>query len=265
MSDTFTSQRGTFSAINDTYQLFIRNARWKARTPQLFVLSLIQPIMILILFNYVFGGAIGKSTSVKYIDFLLPGILVQTTLFGALQAGIGLAQDLSKGAIDRFRSLPIGRSAVLAGRSISDVMISLVTLLLMSAVGGLLGFRYTQGTAYFLEGIVLALLFGFAINWVSSCIGLIVRDPEAVQAAGFMWVFPLAFASSIFSPIETMPHWLQVFARNQPVTQVVNALRHLMIGGVPNGSSYVIHSMLWIIGLTSVFACLAVWKYRKIQ
>lgn len=265
MIDSFISQRGTFSPINDTYQLFIRNVRWKARMPQLFVLSLVQPVMILILFNYVFGGAIGKSTSVKYIDFLLPGILVQTTLFGALQAGIGLAQDLSKGAIDRFRSLPISRSAVLAGRSISDVTISLVSLILMSAVGGLLGFRFTQGTGRFLEGILLAMLFGFAINWVSSCIGLFVRDPEAVQAAGFMWVFPLAFASSIFSPIETMPHWLQVFARNQPVSQVVNAVRHLMIGGIPNGSTYVLHSLLWIIGLISVFACLAVWKYSKIQ
>jgi ABC transporter DrrB family efflux protein len=260
----YSAKRTRFSPINDAYQLLIRNIRWKARTPQLFVLSLVQPIMILVLFNYVFGGAIGRSTSVKYIDFLLPGMLIQTTLFGALQAGIGLAQDMTKGAIDRFRSLPIARSAVLTGRSISDLLISLIILLLMSGVGGLLGFRFTEGVANFSLAIALSLAFGFAMNWVSSCIGLFVRDPESVQAAGFMWVFPLTFASSIFSPIETMPHWLQVFARNQPVTQVVNAVRHLTIGGIPNGSEYIWHSLAWIFGLTAVFTMLAVWRYRKI-
>jgi ABC transporter DrrB family efflux protein len=259
------SRKNASSLISDSFVLFKRNALWKMRTPQLLVLSLIQPLMILVLFNYVFGGAIGKSTSVKYIDYLLPGMLIQTTLFGALQAGIGLAQDLSKGAIDRFRSLPIARSAVLSGRAASDVAISFVILLLVSGVGTLLGFRFSQGIFNFVSAIGLALLFGFAMNWLSSFIGLMVKDPEAVQAAGFMWVFPLTFASAIFSPVQTMPEWLQVFARNQPVTQVVNAVRHLTTGGIPDGSSYVWHSLLWIAGITIIFMSLSVWRYRKIQ
>jgi ABC transporter DrrB family efflux protein len=256
-------QKKKFSLLSDSFVLFKRNVLWKARTPQLLVLSLVQPLMILVLFNYVFGGAIGKSTPVKYINYLLPGMLIQTVLFGALQAGIGLAQDMTKGAIDRFRSLPIARSAVLSGRSASDTAISLVILILVVGVGALLGFRFSQGIGNFAIAIGLCLMFGFAMNWLSSFIGLAVRDPEAVQAAGFMWVFPLTFASAIFSPVETMPSWLQVLARNQPVTQVVNAVRHLTIGGIPNGSSYIWHSLLWIVGITVVFMSLSVLKYRK--
>jgi ABC transporter DrrB family efflux protein len=265
MSPSFTSKRTVLSGLNDTRQLLIRNIRWKSRTPQLFVLSLVQPVMILVLFNYVFGGAIGKSTPTKYINYLLPGMLVQTMMFGALQAGIGLAQDLTKGAIDRFRSLPISRAAVLSGRSLSDVLISIVTLLVVSGVGSIIGFRFNQGGLRFASAIALAVAFGFSMNWLSSCIGLFTKDPEAVQAAGFMWVFPLTFASSIFSPVETMPSWLQVFARNQPVSQVVNAVRHLTVGGIPSGNSYVLHSLMWITGITVVFASIAVLKYKKIQ
>ena len=219
----------------------------------------------MLLFNYVFGGAVSGTTDTEYINFLLPGILAQTAMFGAIQTGVGLAEDLNRGVIDRLRSLPIARYAVLAGRTIADAVRNVFVVSLMSGVGFILGFRFQEGLLLFIASIFLVVLFGFAFSWISAVVGLTLKDPETVQVAGFLWVFPLVFASSVFVPIDTMPDWLQVFARNQPVTQVVNAVRHLTQGGVQDGSTYVWVSLLWIVGITAVFAPIAVWRYRKIK
>lgn len=250
-------------AISDTFQIVKRNVKRNFRIPQLLVFSSIQPIIFLLLFNFVFGGAVRATGSTKYINFLLPGILAQTALFGAIQTGVGLAEDLSKGVIDRLRSLPIARSAVLAGRTFADTVRNVFVMILMSTVGALLGFRFHYGFGKFLLAICLVLFFAYAMSWISGNLGLLVKDSETVQVAGFLWVFPLVFASSVFVPVQTMPHWLQVFARNQPVTQVVNAVRYLTQGGVLNGASYVWHTLAWSLGIILIFAPLAVWQYKR--
>lgn len=253
------------SGIANTTQLVKRNVKRNFRIPQLLIFSSIQPVIFLLLFNYVFGGAVSGTTDTEYINFLLPGILAQTAMFGAIQTGVGLAEDLNRGVIDRLRSLPIARYAVLAGRTIADAVRNVFVVSLMSGVGFILGFRFQEGLLLFIASIFLVVLFGFAFSWISAVVGLTLKDPETVQVAGFLWVFPLVFASSVFVPIDTMPDWLQVFARNQPVTQVVNAVRHLTQGGVQDGSTYVWVSLLWIVGITAVFAPIAVWRYRKIK
>jgi ABC transporter DrrB family efflux protein len=255
------------NGLSNTIQIVKRNVRRNFRIPQLLIFSSIQPIIFLLLFNFVFGGAVtaGSGGDVEYINFLLPGILAQTALFGAIQTGVGLAEDLDKGVIDRLRSLPIARYAVLAGRTIADAVRNTFVIILMSGVGFLLGFRFQEGFLKFVLGAGLVVLFAYAFSWVSAVIGMLLKDAETVQVAGFLWVFPLVFASSVFVPVETMPSWLQVFARNQPVTQVVNSVRHLTQGGVPDGSTYIWHTLLWIVGIIAVFAPIAVWRYRKIQ
>lgn len=252
-----------FNTLSDIGQIVKRNVRRNFRLPQLLVFSSIQPILFLLLFNFVFGGAVHAVTNVKYINFLLPGILAQTALFGAIQTGVGLAEDLSKGVIDRLRSLPIARSAVLMGRTLADSVRNVFVMILMTLVGALLGFRYQRGLLNFLLAIGLVLLFAYAFSWISANIGLWLKDSETVQVAGFLWVFPLIFASSVFVPVATMPQWLQNFASKQPVTQVVNAVRYLTQVNFPGGSAYVWHTLLWIIGIIAVFAPLAVWQYKR--
>lgn len=249
--------------LNSTGQIVKRNIRRNFRIPQLLIFSSIQPILFLLLFNYVFGGAV--SGDGDYIDFLLPGILAQTAMFGSIQTGVGLTEDLGKGVIDRLRSLPISRAAVLAGRTLADAARNTFVIIIMLIVGTLLGFTATGGLLSMITGGLLVVLFAFAISWVSALIGMFLKDSETVQVAGFVWVFPLVFASSVFVPVETMPSWLQVFARNQPVTIVVNAVRHLTQGNVVDGSTYVWLTLLWVVGITAVFAPLAVRQYRKIQ
>ncbi|MBP6962722.1 ABC transporter permease [Candidatus Saccharibacteria bacterium] len=253
------------SGFSNTMQLVKRNVKRNFRIPQLLIFSSIQPIIFLLLFNFVFGGAVSRGSDITYINFLLPGILAQTALFGAIQTGVGLAEDLGKGVIDRFRSLPIARYAVLAGRTLADSVRNIFVITLMSGVGFLLGFRFQEGLISFVASLLLVVVFAYSFSWISAVIGLLLKDSETVQVAGFLWVFPLVFASSVFVPVETMPDWLQVFARNQPVTQVVNAVRHLTQGGVPNGSDYIWHTLLWVLGILLVFVPLAVWRYRKIQ
>ncbi|MEK9195964.1 MAG: ABC transporter permease [Patescibacteria group bacterium] len=250
---------------SDIFQIIQRNVRRNFRIPQLLVFSSIQPVIFLLLFNFVFGGAVTALSGEKYINFLLPGILAQTALFGAIQTGVGLAEDLGKGMIDRLRSLPMSRVAVLAGRTLADAVRNFFVIIIMCTVGVALGFRATEGSLKVSAAILLVLVFGLAFSWISACVGLLVKDSETVQVVGFLWVFPLVFASSVFVPVATMPEWLQVFARNQPVTQVVNAIRHLTRGGVPNGSEFVWHTIAWIAGIIIVFAPIAVWRYRKIK
>ncbi len=254
------------NGISNTAQIIKRNIKRNFRIPQLLIFSTAQPIIFLLMFNFVFGGAVtaGVPGDVEYINFLLPGILAQTALFGAIQTSIGLAEDLNKGVIDRFRSLPIARYAVLAGRTLADSARNVFVISLMIFVGFLLGFSTQEGLLNLAYSFILVLLFGFAFSWVGATIGLMIKDPETVQVAGFLWVFPLVFASSVFVPVATMPGWLQVIARNQPVTQVVNAIRHLTQGGIPNGSSYIWITLLWIVGILAVFVPISVWLYRKI-
>src|SRR3989344_2895 len=215
--------------LSDIQVMTKRNLVKFVRIPQLIIFSTIQPVMLLLLFTYVFGGAIKTGTD-EYINYLLPGILVQTVLFGAMMTGIGLVDDLSRGMIDRFRSLPMARSAVLAGRTITDLIRNLFTVGLMTVVGLLIGFRIDHGIFNFLSAVALITLFGFAFSWVSAAIGLAVKTPETAQVAGFIWVFPLAFGSSIFVPVEGMSSVIGTFAEYNPITYTVDTVRALTLG-----------------------------------
>jgi ABC-2 type transport system permease protein/oleandomycin transport system permease protein len=238
-----------------------RNLLRYQRMPQLVVFTFIQPVMFIILFAYVFGGAI-QTSSGEYINYLLPGILVQTVLFGAMLTGVGLAEDVSKGMIDRFRSLPMARSAVLAGRTITEMVRNVFVVILMTAVGYVIGFRIEHGFGDFGLAVLLVAFFGFAFSWVSATIGLAVKNVETAQTAGFIWVFPLAFASSIFVPLETMKPGVRAFAEHNPISYTVNTVRALALG-TPVGND-VWYSLAWIVGLLIVFVPLAVNRYRKI-
>jgi ABC-2 type transport system permease protein len=247
-------------AVHDALVVMQRNLTTYTRIPQLLVFSTIQPVMFVLLFRYVFGGAIA-TPGLDYVQYLMPGIFVQTVVFGSTQTGVGLAEDLSKGLIDRFRSLPMARSAVLAGRTLSDALRNLFVMLLMLAVGTLIGFRIQTNVLAAIAAIGLGVLFGFAFSWISATIGMAVGNVETAQVAGFIWVFPLVFASSAFVPVETMPAWLQAFAEVQPITLTVNAMRGLFLGG-PTGS-YVLGSLAWCAGILAVFMPMAVRRYRR--
>jgi ABC-2 type transport system permease protein/oleandomycin transport system permease protein len=208
----------------------------------------------------VLGGAIA-TPGYDYDDFLMPGIIVQTIAFGGFVTAIALSEDLSKGLIDRFRSLPIARSAVLAGRTLSDVVTNAVSLLVMLIVGFLVGFNFDSSVPEILAGVLLILLMGFAFSWIFALMGLASSTPEAAQQIGFIVIFPLTFASSAFVPVDSMPSWLQAFAEVNPFTVIVDAMRALWIGA-PAGNS-VWGAFAWIVGLLLVFAPLATWRYRR--
>lgn len=249
--------------LSDSLAIVKRNITRLRRTPQLFVFSSIQPIMFLLLFNYVFGGAVTRSGTGtdSYINFLLPGILAQTAIFGSMQTGVGMADDLTKGAIDRFRSLPMSRGAIVIGRTLADAFRNIWVVAIMLAIGETIGFRFHHGLGAGVAALAIAVVFGFAFSWISLVIGLLVKDPESVQTAGFLWVFPLVFASSVFVPTATMPAWLQGFAENQPITQTVNAVRFLT-QGVGSAAS-VGHALLWAASIIVVFLPLSVAIYRR--
>jgi ABC transporter DrrB family efflux protein len=260
------------SAVSDTLVITRRNLVRNVRLPQLLLFATVQPIMFLLLFNFVFGGAIEgvlpPAAGGEYINWLVPGLIVQISTFGAGQTAIGLADDLDRGVIDRFRSLPMARSAVLTGRTFADLVRNTAVVSLMMVVGFAIGFRYQTSVFGFLAGMALGLLFSYALSWLMATIGLYVKTPEAVQSAVFLPVFPLVFASSVFLPTETMPAWLQVFADNQPITVITNALRGLTLGpgALPTGTSLtgqVLASLGWIAGITVVFSFLAVRAYRR--
>ncbi len=246
-------------AVSDAIVLAKRNLMRYVRLPSLLVFSTIQPVIFLLLFTYVFGGAV-RGLHTTYVEFLIPGILVQTVAFGSAQTGIGLAEDLQSGIIDRFRSLPMARSAVLAGRTLADTMRNLFVVLIMVSAGYVIGFRFQHGIFNAVLVVVLAVLFGFALSWISAFIGVSVKNSESANVAGFIWIFPLTFASGAFVPVSTMPSWLQVFANANPITNSVDALRALTVGG-PVGD-YLIYTAMWIVGLVSVFAPLAIWRYK---
>ena len=249
--------------FTDTIVVTRRNLMYYVRQPQLLIFATVQPVIFLLLFTFVFGGAIAFSTGGdEYINYLLPGIIIQTIVFAATNTTVGLSMDLSRGMIDRFRSLPMSRAAVLAGRTTADTIRGTVTLTIMMIVGVLLGFRFEGGLLSGLAGIALAIAFGHSFTWISATLGLFVKDPEAAQVAGFIWVFPLTFASSIFVPTQTMPDWLRIFAENQPVSIIANAVRGLMAGTATSGD--VTTALIWIIGIFIVFMPLAVRQYAKV-
>lgn len=246
--------------MSDTIVVAHRNLLRYIRLPQLLAFSTIQPVMFVLLFAYVFGGAINVG-DVDYIDFLLPGILVQAVLFGSMQTGVGLADDLSKGIVDRFRSLPMARSAVLSGRILADAVRNALVVLLMLGVGAAIGFRFHTGLFDAVGLIALAVLFGIVFSWLSALAGIIAGEPESAQVASFIWTFPLVFVSSVFVPVSTMPDWMEAFADISPVTVTVDSMRSMALGGDVWGSLW--QSLLWMSALLALFAPLAVWRFQN--
>ena len=256
-------RRRTYWALSDAWVVTKYNLIAVPRVPELLVFLTIQPILFVVLFRYVFGGAI-NTPGLSYVDFLIPGIIVQTVAFGGITTGIGLAEDLQKGVIDRLRSLPMARYALLAGRTVADIGRNLFSIVLMVLVGFIVGFSFHDtDVAKIVAGVLLLLLFGFAFSWIAALIGLSVPNAEVAQSAGFIWLFPLTFASSAFAPVQTMPGWLQVFANNQPITHVVNALRALALG-TPMGDNLWL-SVVWLAGIVLVFGPIAVRTYQRVS
>src|SRR4051794_21874718 len=242
-----------------------RTRRPFPRQPQLLIFSTIQPIMFVLLFAYVFGGAVKGSLphGVKYIDFLLPGIFVQSVAFRATQTAVGLSEDLERGVIDRFRSMPMTRSAVLIGRTTADLVRNVLIIGLMTVVGYLIGFRFHAGVLDALACVGVISAFGFALSWIFAFVALTVRGAEAAQSAGFVVIFPLVFASSVFVPVASFPDWLQAFAKASPVTLTANTGRtYALVGGVPDSLG---GAAAWIIGLLAIFIPLCVWRYRRMS
>jgi len=219
-------------------------------------------VIFVLMFRYVFGGAITlRGLPYPYVDFLMPGIFTQTVVFGAIATAIGLSTDVKSGLMERFHSLPMARSAVLAGRTMADLIRNVFVVVLMMVVGFLVGWRIHTNVFGLISGALLVMLFAYAMSWVFATVGLAVGDPETAQAAAFPVLAPLVFASSAFVQVESMPTWLQVFARNQPVSVTVSAVRALVNGGPT--AIYVEHSLAWCIGILVVFAPIAVRLYRR--
>lgn len=249
-------------ALADTLAMARRNLIRYVRSPELLVFSTINPVMFVLLFTYVFGGAIDVGPG-NYIDFLLPGILVQTVVFGAVQTGVGLAEDLSSGMVDRYRSLPMARSAVMAGRILADTVRNVFVVLLMIGVGYAIGFRFNANAAAIIAVPIVLVIFGQAFSWISAAIGVSVRDAETAQVAGFIWIFPLTFMSSMFVPVHTMPGWLEAFASVNPITVTVDLLRGLSQGGEIMPSLW--QAAAWTVGLVVLFSTVAITQYRRLS
>jgi ABC-2 type transport system permease protein/oleandomycin transport system permease protein len=247
-------------ALTDTWTVTKRNLIAYTRIPEALFFSTVQPIMFVLLFRYVFGGAIHPPNGVNYTNYLMPGIFVQTVAFGAVSTSIGLAEDLQKGLIERFRALPMARSAVLAGRTTADLCRNVLVVIVITGVGLLVGFRPTTGVLPYVGGIGLILLFAYALSWGFAVIGLSAPNSETAQVMSFPLLFPLTFASSAFVPVAFMPSWLQGFATYQPVSLVVTACRSLMIGGPT--SHWLVLALIWTVGILIVLPPLAVWRYR---
>jgi ABC-2 type transport system permease protein/oleandomycin transport system permease protein len=259
------STGGIGPAVGDTLLIAGRNLRKVLRVPQLIVFSTIQPVMVLLLFSFVFGG-IAKVPGVSYREFIVPGVLVQTLTFAAMSSGVGLATDLQSGMIDRFRSLPIARSAVLIGRTLSDGTRITFQATLLLIVAYMIGFRFLAGPLRGVGVLLCAVVFGIGLSTMSAWIGLALKDPETVQVAGFVPIFPLIFASTAFSPIHNLPGWMQEFARINPVTAAIDTMRGLALGGVyaHHLGSSLWHMLAWSVAIIGGFTALAVRQYRSV-
>ncbi len=230
------------------------------RIPEELIFATIQPVMFVLLFRYVFGGAI-VVTGTSYVNYLMAGIFTQTVIFGATSTGIGLANDLQRGLVDRFRSLPMAKSAVLTGRTISDLVRNTFVVIVMWLIGLLVGFQPQGSVLSWLAAGGILLLTSFAFSWISATIGLLVRSVEAAQSAGFIWLFPLTFASSVFVPTRSMPTWLRTFAEHQPVSLIANGVRGLLLNN-PDAST-IWQAIAWCVGILVVFVPVAVWAYGR--
>jgi ABC transporter DrrB family efflux protein len=274
MSALTTSQsaRGLGRTASDIAVIARRDLVRTLRLPDVLVTSSVMPVIFILMFTYVFGGAIQTALPPaahgSYVNWLIPGLLAQFALFGSLGAAFRMSEDLAGGAIDRFRSLPMARLALPAGRTLADLAGTTRTMALLLAVGLAIGFRPQTSSLGLLAGVAIVLGFGYAWSWAMAALGLVVRTPEAVQAASFMGAFPLTFTSSVYVPTQTMPGWLQAFAAHQPVTVVTNTLRGLILGhsALPQGQTVtglVLLALAWSAALTAVFAPLAVHLYRR--
>jgi ABC transporter DrrB family efflux protein len=249
-------------AVSDTLTITRRNLLVWLRVPAYLVFTVIQPVMFVLMFRYVFGGAIAvHGVKGGYVNFLMPGIIGQTAAFATFGTAIALAQELKKGVIDRLRSMPMARSAVLAGRLVADTGRMFVTIVIVIGVGYAVGFRFENGVVPAIAMVVLALVFGLAICCIAAFTGLAIGDEESVQAFGLIWLFPITFLSSAFVPIRTMPGWLQAFANNQPMTYVIDTMRALALGGPIQAN--LLKSAAWLVGIFVVFAPLAVRAYKR--
>jgi ABC-2 type transport system permease protein/oleandomycin transport system permease protein len=242
----------------DSRSMIGRNLLLVWRTPALVILTTIQPILGVLLFRYVLGGAF-KIPGLDYVQFLMPGIFVQTVIFGGLATVIGFASDIQRGFIERFRALPIARPAVLVGRTVADLMRSFIVLGLMFVVGMMVGFKVVGNYAQVALALFLLFLLSFAMGWIYSFVALISPNPESAQAASFPVLMIMVFASSAFVPVETMPDWLQVWAAHQPVTITVNAVRSLLLDRPVDGAA--IGSAVWSLGIIVVFAFMSIRLY----
>jgi ABC transporter DrrB family efflux protein len=262
---TALSWRAFVWGLSDCGVVARRNLRHVVRQPQLLLFSTVQPVMFVLLFAFVFGGTVEGALpgGVEYVAYLLPGILVHSTAFRATLTASGLAEDLERGVVDRFRSMPMARAAVLVGRTLADLVRNVLILALMITVGVLIGFRFGQGVLGAVGMVAVVALFGFALSWVFALLALTIKGQEAVQSASFIGVFPLVFASSVFVPVATMPAWLEAFAAHTPITYTADAARALALGepfDVP-----VLATAAWLLGLLAVFVPLAVWRYRRMS
>lgn len=256
-----TTHSGFVWTLSDIWQMTKRNLIHYTRKRQLLAFSIIQPIMFTVLFVYVFGGAI-QTPGFDYVNFLLPGIMIQAMMFGSIQTAVGLADDMTKGLIDRFLSLPMSRSAVLAGRTMADSVRNIFVIGIMLGIGYAIGFRILTDFGLALAGVGLMLLFSFSIMWIMATVGMVTKNAETSQLFGMIVLFPLVFASSAFVPVATMPGWLQGWAEISPVTVTVNAVRGLLITGVY--TPWLWQSLMWIGGILVVFFPLAVNRYRRV-
>jgi ABC transporter DrrB family efflux protein len=250
------------TTVNDTLVLARRNLKRIPRQPDLLIAYTVQPVMFVLLFVYVFGGAI-QTPGFDYVDFLMPGIIVQSIAFGGFVTALGLSEDVKKGLIDRFRSLPMSRAAVLAGRTFSDIVLNCLSLVVLFAVGFLAGFNFIDSDAgQIILGIVLLLLMGYAFSWIFALVGLFSSSPETANSIGFTLIFPLTFASSVFVPAASMPDGLRQFAEANPFTTWSDAIRSLWIGTPPHTDVWM--SFVWCAVFIVVFAPLAVARYRRV-
>lgn len=269
-------RRGVRGAAVDAVVMFGRNLRRYQRQPQIAVFVFVQPVMFVLLFRYVFGGSI-PTPGVDYVQYLMPGIIVQSVTFSTVGTAVGITEDLKAGIMDRFRSLPMARAAVLAGRVLADTLVSVVSLFVMLVVAYLVGFRITTSPQEAAIALVLIVVFASAFAWIAAWIGLTLREPEAVQGAGFVWLFPLAFASSVFVLPAAMPDWLRVFAAHNPLSRLADTVRALTVGGYPCGASLESITMCtdaaanglwaigWAVGITAVFLPLCGRGFRHLD
>jgi ABC transporter DrrB family efflux protein len=250
------------TTAEDTMVLAKRNLLRIPRQPDLLIAYTIQPVMFVLLFVYVFGGAI-QTPGFDYVDFLMPGIIVQSIAFGGFVTALGLSEDVKKGLIDRFRSLPMSRAAVLTARTSSDILLNCLSLCVLLSVGFVAGFNFIGATAGEIAlGIVLLLFMGYAFSWIFALVGLYSSSPETANSIGFTLIFPLTFASSVFVPASTMPDGLRQFAEANPFTTWSDAIRSLWLDTPANSDVWM--SFVWCIALTAIFAPLAVNRYRKV-